>query len=60
MQAGVDVTATRFLGTIHDFLMFNALAHTPAVHSALLLSTTYLRERLVKHAKKSKTSRKAA
>src|SRR5713226_9587134 len=29
-QAGVRVTAVRFQGTIHDFVMLNALAHTAA------------------------------
>lgn len=34
-EAGVRVTATRFLGTIHDFLLLNPLAETPAVRGAL-------------------------
>lgn len=34
MDAGVDVTATRYLGTIHDFVMLNALADTPAAKAA--------------------------
>ncbi|HEY9134043.1 MAG TPA: alpha/beta hydrolase [Dyella sp.] len=34
MEAGVDVTATRYLGTIHDFVMLNALADTPAAKEA--------------------------
>ncbi|MGE0198570.1 MAG: alpha/beta hydrolase [Simkaniaceae bacterium] len=46
MQAGVRVTATRFLGTIHDFLMINALAHTPAAQSALTLAVTHLQQAL--------------
>jgi acetyl esterase len=29
-EAGVHVTAVRFLGTIHDFVLLNALAETPA------------------------------
>ena len=38
MDAGVDVTATRYLGTIHDFVMLNALAGAQAsqkLHAAL-------------------------
>ena len=29
MQAGVNTTATRYLGTIHDFVMLNAITDTP-------------------------------
>jgi acetyl esterase/lipase len=35
IQAGVNVTAVRYLGTIHDFVMLNALAGTPATCSAV-------------------------
>ncbi|AIF82822.1 esterase/lipase [Candidatus Nitrososphaera evergladensis SR1] len=35
MQAGVPVTATRYLGTIHDFVMLNAIADTPAARGAI-------------------------
>jgi acetyl esterase len=35
MQAGVTVAATRYLGTIHDFVMLNALAETPATRAAI-------------------------
>jgi acetyl esterase len=35
MNAGVEVTATRYLGTVHDFLMLNALADTPAAKAAV-------------------------
>jgi acetyl esterase len=35
MNAGVDVTATRYLGTVHDFVMLNALADTPAAKAAV-------------------------
>lgn len=34
MRAGVDVLAVRYLGTIHDFLMLDALKDTPAAKSA--------------------------
>jgi acetyl esterase len=43
-EAGVRVTAVRFLGTIHDFVMLNALAHTTAARGALALATAWLRE----------------
>lgn len=35
MQAGVPVVATRYLGTVHDFVMLNALADTPAAQGAV-------------------------
>src|ERR1035437_10690082 len=35
IQAGVNVTVIRYLGTINDFLMLNALAGTPASCSAI-------------------------
>jgi acetyl esterase len=34
-QAGVRVTCMRYNGTIHDFVMLNALADTPAVRGAI-------------------------
>jgi acetyl esterase len=34
-EAGVRVTSLRFNGTIHDFLMLNALADTPAARGAV-------------------------
>jgi acetyl esterase len=43
MQAGVTVTATRYLGTIHDFVMLNALAETPAARAAIDQATEFLR-----------------
>lgn len=47
MQAGVEVTAVRYLGTIHDFMMLNALRHTPAVRSAMALATHHLQKALL-------------
>jgi acetyl esterase len=44
MDAGVPTTAVRFLGTIHDFMMLNALAHTPAVRGAVDLASEMLRK----------------
>ena len=35
MQAGVHVTAVRYMGTIHDFAMLNAIADTPAARGAI-------------------------
>jgi acetyl esterase len=43
--AGVRVTAARFLGTIHDFVMLNSLANSAATRGALSLATAWLRER---------------
>lgn len=48
MQAGVRVTAGRVLGTIHDFMMLNALADTPATRSAIALAGAQLREALAR------------
>jgi acetyl esterase len=35
MQAGVPVTATRILGTIHDFMMLNPISDTTPVRGAI-------------------------
>lgn len=43
-KAGVPVTATRFQGTIHDFVMLNALADTDAARGAITLATAWLRD----------------
>jgi acetyl esterase len=43
-QAGVRVTAVRFQGTIHDFVMLNALATSAAARGAIALATAWLRE----------------
>ncbi|CAH6419073.1 Alpha/beta hydrolase [uncultured virus] len=40
MCAGVDTTAVRYMGTIHDFVMLNPLSETPAAKSAILLANT--------------------
>lgn len=53
-QAGVDVTAVRFLATHHDFVLLNALADTPAVKAAIQLASRKLAEAL------SQASEKAA
>ncbi len=43
-EAGVRVTAVRFQGTIHDFVMLNALANSTATRGAIALATAWLRE----------------
>lgn len=43
-EAGVRVTAVRFQGIIHDFVMLNALANTAAARGAMTLATAWLRE----------------
>ncbi|MEC0227184.1 alpha/beta hydrolase [Paenibacillus alba] len=43
-EAGVPVTAVRFQGIIHDFVMLNALADTAAARGAILLANAWLRE----------------
>jgi acetyl esterase len=42
-QADVPVTAVRALGTIHDFVMLNALAETPATRGAIVQASALLR-----------------
>jgi acetyl esterase len=46
MQAGVAVTAVRYLGTIHDFVMLNAIADTPATRAAIAQANDALRRAL--------------
>ena len=41
--AGVRVAAARIQGTIHDFVMLNALANTAATRSAMALAIEWLR-----------------
>ncbi|NBD27500.1 alpha/beta hydrolase [Paenibacillus glycinis] len=43
-EAGVRVTAARFQGIIHDFVMLNALAGTAAARGALMLANAWLKE----------------
>ena len=38
----MPVTAVRYLGTIHDFLMLNPLADLPAARSAIELTVAML------------------
>ena len=41
--AGVTTTAVRFLGTIHDFVMLNPIADSPATRGAMELALATLR-----------------
>lgn len=43
-DAGVSVTSLRCLGTIHDFVMLNALADTPAPRAAIRQAILSIRE----------------
>ena len=47
-EAGVPVTAVRFQGIIHDFVMLNALAQTQAARGAMALAIGALRRALHK------------
>ena len=43
-DAGVPVTAVRFQGTIHDFVMLNPLAQSQTARGAISLATNWLRD----------------
>jgi acetyl esterase len=45
-DAGVRVTSVRYNGTIHDFVMLNALADTPATRGAIAQAVNALRAAL--------------
>jgi acetyl esterase len=47
-EAGVPVTAVRFQGIIHDFVMLNVLAQTQAARGAMTLAIGTLRQALHK------------
>jgi len=47
-QAGVKVTSIRYNGTIHDFVLLNAIAETPAVRGAISVANDTLRAALHK------------
>jgi len=47
-QAGVRVTAVRYEGTIHDFVMLNALAKTPPTRAAIEQANATLKKALAK------------
>jgi acetyl esterase len=46
LEAGVHTTCTRYVGTIHDFVMLNALADTPAARGAIGQANAALRSAL--------------
>lgn len=43
-DAGVKVTAVRYLGTIHDFVMLNPLIDVPSTRAAIIQANGMLRE----------------
>lgn len=43
IEAGVNVTATRYLGITHDFVMLNAITNTPAARGAIAQANEMLR-----------------
>lgn len=48
MDAGVRVEATRYNGTIHDFVLLNALRHVPSTEAALRQASEGIRDHLAK------------
>ena len=46
MQAKVPTTAIRILGTVHDFVMLNSIADTPAARGAIEQASHALEEAL--------------
>ena len=45
-EAGVQVTAVRYNGTIHDFVLLNALRNVPSTQAAIAQATAGIREHL--------------
>ncbi|GAA4623756.1 alpha/beta hydrolase [Actinoallomurus vinaceus] len=45
-EAGVEASAVRFLGTVHDFVSLNALRDSPPSRAALRYGCAFLRARL--------------
>jgi acetyl esterase/lipase len=46
MNAGVPVTATRYNGMIHDFVLLNAIRNTAGVEAALQQASDEIRKAL--------------
>jgi acetyl esterase/lipase len=44
IEAGVKVTAVRYLGTIHDFVMLNPISDTPATRAAISQANEVLKK----------------
>ena len=47
-DAGVKVTAVRYLGTIHDFVMLNPLIDVPSTRAAIKQANIMLKEVFMK------------
>jgi acetyl esterase len=60
MQAGVPVTATRYLGTIHDFMMLNPISDTPPVRGAIDQAADILAKALSSSPKSLSAAKSAA
>jgi acetyl esterase len=45
-RAGVPVTAVRYDGTVHDFMLLNSLSQTHATRAAIAQATSFLRAAL--------------
>ena len=45
-EAGVEVTAVRFNGTIHDFVLLNALRNVPSTVSAIRMASEGIRDHI--------------
>jgi acetyl esterase len=45
-EAGVDVTAVRYDGTVHDFVFLNALRHLPSTEAALAQASEGIRNHI--------------
>lgn len=43
-EGGVPVTAVRYHGTIHDFVMLNALSETPAAVAAVDQASHWMKD----------------
>ena len=48
IAAGVRVTATRYLGAIHDFVLLNPITESPVVRGAIAQATLALRQTLAR------------
>ncbi|HWX56390.1 MAG TPA: alpha/beta hydrolase [Verrucomicrobiae bacterium] len=55
-QAGVPVTGTRYLGTIHGFTLTNALAGSPPTRAAIAQACAMLRETFAAKRKEAEVS----
>jgi acetyl esterase len=49
IEAGVDTIAIRCIGTVHDFMMLNQLAETPATRISIDIASSYLIKYLHAH-----------